>query len=179
MKVVADERRNTVSDWEQHVRDQLPAVLRIAQRILGHIADAEDVTQDVFCEAWRIRKSKQIENWSGLLRHMAVMRSLDRLRSRRPMQQLRERSHLNDHEGPVEQAIARELADRLRHAISRLPPQQAAAFSLCYFEQMDRHAIAQLMETSAGAISAALSKARRQIASELVLQSKGDSNECI
>ena len=46
-----------MTDWDAIVREHGPAVLRIACRILGVVAEAEDVTQDVFYEAWQMHLS--------------------------------------------------------------------------------------------------------------------------
>jgi DNA-directed RNA polymerase specialized sigma24 family protein len=75
-------------------------VLRIACRILGVVADAEDVTQDVFCEAWQIHTSREVANWPGLLRRLVVVRALDKLRRRRPHLPLTE-NHLAHDRNPT------------------------------------------------------------------------------
>ena len=152
-----------MTNWDAVVRENGPAVLRIAYRILGTVADAEDVTQEVFCEAWRMHLSRTVENWPGMLRRIAVVRALDKLRRRRPSTQLKETHLGHDQDGPVQVAMAHELADRLRECIGRLPKQQAAVFSLFHFEHLTREEIAVALDTSAGGVSTALSKARRTL----------------
>ncbi len=152
-----------MTDWDAVVRENGPAVLRIAHRILGVIADAEDVTQEVFCEAWQMQLSQTVMNWPGMLRRIAVFRALDKLRRRRPSVQLSEIHLSNNRDGPVQVAMARELANCLRECISQLPEQQAAVFSLFYFEHLDREEIAATMDTSVGAVSTSLSKSRRTL----------------
>jgi RNA polymerase sigma-70 factor (ECF subfamily) len=72
-----------------------------------------------------------------------------------------------DHDGPPQVAVARELASHLRRCIRELPEQQAAVFTLFYFEQLSRKEIAQVLETTVGAVSTALSKGRRSLRSAL------------
>jgi RNA polymerase sigma-70 factor (ECF subfamily) len=131
------------------------------------VADAEDVTQDVFCEAWQIHTSRDVVNWPGLLRRLAVLRALDKLRRRRPNTFLAEIHLANADAGPPQLAMARELAGRLRQCIRQLPNQQAAVFSLFYFEHLSRDEIADALETTVGAVSTALSKARTTLKSSL------------
>lgn len=156
-----------MTDWDAIVREHGPAVLRIASRILGVGPDAEDVTQDVFCEAWRMQLATSVENWAGLLRRLAVLRSLDKLRRRRPSVPLAESCLGREREGPPQVAMARELASRLRRCIRELPEQQAAVFALFYFEHLSREKIADALGTSVGAVSTALSKGRRNLRSSL------------
>jgi RNA polymerase sigma-70 factor, ECF subfamily len=156
-----------MTDWDAIVREHGPAVLRIACRILGVAPDAEDVTQDVFCEAWQMHLSQSVVNWPGLLRRLAVLRSLDKLRRRRKSASLVENCVSNDRDGPSQVAMARELASRLRQCIRKLPTQQAAVFSLFYFEYLSREEIADTLGTTVGAVSTALSKGRRTLKSSL------------
>ena len=72
-----------VTDWERIVRDHGPLVYGTAWRILGHAADTEDVVQEVFIEANRIRLTRTVRQWPGLLRRLAACRALDRLRQRK------------------------------------------------------------------------------------------------
>lgn len=154
-------------DWDVLVREHGPAVLRISCHILGVVADAEDVTQDVFCEAWQMHTSGNVENWPGLLRRIAVLRALDALRRRRVNAPLRDNDLARDVDGPTDVAMARELADQLRKSIGRLPDQQAAVFSLFYFEHLNRQEIVDTLGSTVGAVSTALSKARRSLKSSL------------
>lgn len=59
------------------------AVYRTVWRIVGHEADAEDVVQEVFCEAFRLPAGKRVENWPAFLKRLATCRALDSLRKRR------------------------------------------------------------------------------------------------
>ena len=63
--------------------------------------------------------------------------------------------------------MAHEMAARPRDCIRELPSQQAAAFSLFHFENLSREEIAETLETSVGAVSTALSKARQTLKSSL------------
>lgn len=152
-----------MSEWNRIVSENAQAVLRIALRIIGSLADAEDITQDVFCEAWQFGLKQSIRNHAGLFRRLAVLRSLDRLRRRATAIPVADCDIAQEGDGPVQQAIARELADALRAGLQELPDQQAAAFALFHFEHLDREEIAEALETSVGAVSTALSKARKTL----------------
>jgi RNA polymerase sigma-70 factor, ECF subfamily len=164
-----------MSDWETILEEHAGAVFGIARRILGSVHDAEDVAQDVFCEAYQHQCSQAINDWPGMLRRMAVLRSIDRLRRSRatvPLDASVEGATCD----PSQAAIVKELTDRLRSSLARLPKRQAAVFSLAYFEQLSREEIASSLGISPDAVSAALYKARQKLACSLtgITQETGD-----
>src|SRR5947207_650362 len=68
-----------MSQWQRIVADHGPAVFGIAWRVLGNAADAEDVAQDVFFEAFREFRSTAVRSWPTLLR-----RAVDQVRREPP-----------------------------------------------------------------------------------------------
>lgn len=154
-----------MTEWQRIVSQNACHVFRVAFRILGSEHDAEDVTQDVFCEALDVAQSREFCDWPGLLRRMAALRAIDHLRRRRS-------TVVIDVDPPVDvdpsnEAIARELARRLREAIAQLSDQQAAVFSLAYFEGLSRHDIAESLGIAPASVSTALYKARQKLKSLL------------
>lgn len=159
--------------WDQIVADHGPIVFRLARRILGPGPDGEDVVQEVFLEAFQLRKKQDVRNWAGLLRMMAVRRALDRLRRRRPTEPLDRHELATRHDDPCEAAIATELAEQLRAAIARLPNGQAAVFSLRYFDSLSYEQIAEVLGIEPSAVGMALHKARGNLQNLLQIEIKG------
>ncbi len=153
-------------NWNQIVDRHGRRVFRIALRVLGSIHDAEDVSQEVFAEAYRIQQTDSVHSWPGLLVRLATRRAIDRLRRNRPAKELRDDDHVSTVE-PFEEATAKELAHWLRTAIARLPDQQATVFAMIYFEQLSRDQVATNLEISPEAVSTALYKARQRLMSQL------------
>jgi RNA polymerase sigma-70 factor (ECF subfamily) len=153
-----------LTEWDRILRDHGPTVFGTVWRILGHAADTQDVVQDVFLEAYRLRCAGPVNHWSALLRRLAACRALDRLRQRR-----RKPHSLNGlvlvsrEDGPVEVAVANELAERVRQAIVQLPEREAEVFCLRYLEEMSYEQIAATLNVSGGAVAVALHKARAKL----------------
>ena len=73
---------------------------------------------------------------------------------------------------PEAVAIERELSERLRLAIARLPPREAAVFCLRYFDDLAYDRIAETLQITAGAVATALHKARGRLESFLLEEVK-------
>ena len=160
--------------WNRIVDRHGKRVFRIALRILGSVHDAEDVSQEVFAEAYRQRKAVSVQSWTGWLVRLATRRAIDRLRRTRTVTELHDHDLVSTVQ-PFEEATARELAHWLRDAIARLPDQQAAVFALVYFEQLSRDQVAANLGVSPQAVSTALYKARRRLVAQLAVFNDGDS----
>ena len=155
-------------DWSRLVERHAERVFRIALRILGSVHDAEDVSQIVFTEAVAIHLVEVVQSWTGLFVRLATLRSLDLLRRRRSTVALIETDHVSNI-GPCDAAVGAELADWLRGAVNQLPEQQAAIFSLTYFEQLDRNEVAAVLGISPEAVSTALYKARQKLTRQIAV----------
>ena len=135
-------------DWNQIVSKYGPLVFGTAWRILGNAADAEDVTQDVFLQAYQTAQNVVVRSWPAMLRRLASCRALDRLRVRKNIVNLHNLDMPTLGGGPEENAVGNELAERLRLALLELPRQEAAAFCLRYFEDLSYDEIAKALNTT-------------------------------
>jgi RNA polymerase sigma-70 factor (ECF subfamily) len=135
-------------------------VFRIAFRILGCAADAEDVAQEVLLEVFSRGATERIENWGAYLRRLTVFRALDLRRKRRGNASLHQDALPGVELSPVDEAVRRELAERLRDLIAALPQREGAVFALRYLEGLTNPEIAEALEISTGAVAAALHKVR-------------------
>lgn len=162
-----------MASWDQIVAEHGQNVVCLARRILGPGPDAEDVTQEVFLEAFQTRQRREVENWAGFLRKMAARRAVDRLRRRRRVQPLDGLDCADADDGPHETAVAHELADRLREAIATLPHGQATAFSLRYFDELSYNEIADALGIEPTAVGMALHKARTKLQTLLNVRASG------
>ena len=143
-------------------------VFRTAYRILGCAADAEDVAQDVLLEVFSRAATERIENWGAYLRKLTIFRALDRRRKRRGTVALNTVALNQDgfpsvELSPHDEAVRRELAERLRDLMATLPEREGAVFALRYLEGLSNPEIATALAISAGAVAAALHKVRAKL----------------
>jgi RNA polymerase sigma-70 factor (ECF subfamily) len=167
--------RNLSIDWPSIVGEHGRMVFRTAFRIVGCAADAEDVSQEVFAEAFCHANSHKINNWAAWLRKLTVFRALDRRRSQRANVSLNADVLATAELSPHDEAVRRELAERLRDMISALPRRQGAVFALRYLERLSNPQIAQTLGISTGAVAAALHKVRAKIEAAVTETPTGES----
>ena len=141
--------------YDRHAR----AIYSLALRILADAAEAEDVVQDVFTQAWRqaTRYDASRAPVVGWLMIMTRARSLDRLRRRRARIATTEMDpatpHPKDPDADQETlAITAEQADRLRGALRDLPDGQRAAIELAYYEGLSQSDIAARLQQPLGTV---------------------------
>ena len=164
-----------MADWESIVRTHGPMAFDTAWRLLGHVADTEDVVQEALLDAFRLHGRQPVGNWGGLLRQLATRRAIDRLRQRRtvfplPPEPLVFEPASPKSEQPEALAIEHELADRLRLAVAALPDRESTVFSLHYFGEMSNSDIAETLGISTDATGVALHKARKKLKESLGVQ---------
>lgn len=158
-------------DWASIVDRHAERVARIAFRILGSSHDAEDVAQEVFAEALSVHRSGWVRTWTGLFVRLATLRSIDRLRRKQKSVEvtLPEFNYPAISCPPDQNLIASELAQWLRNEIRKLPEQQAAIFSMAYFEELSRNDIASALDLTPEAVSTNLYKARKTLSARMAV----------
>jgi RNA polymerase sigma-70 factor, ECF subfamily len=132
-------------------------VYGLALRILADPADAEEVTLDVYTQAWRQVSRYDASRGDALtwLLTLARSRAIDRLRSRagskKREQALDTASELpGDAPDPERQSAYAERARHVRRALSSLSPEQRQCIELAYFEGLTHVEIAERIQQPLG-----------------------------
>jgi len=155
------------SDWEYFYERHAKSILDSSFRVLGNLADAEDVAQEVFLEIFRAGRIEQYFDQPALLRSMAVRRSIDRLRSRKRHPAF-DTTQLQSREPcPSEHVKAQELEELLRNEIQKMSPREAEIFCLSAFENMNNQSIATALRLTTNSVAKHLSTAKKKL-SELI-----------
>ena len=149
------------------------AIYRVAYGMLLNVADAEDVTQEVFVRAYRsIRRCDTKKGFERWLYGIAV----NRCRSRAAAKAKEGAALTPDPDGhfaanPGEEvadlAVKRETRDQVRRAIARLPARQKAALVLFEMRGLSLSETSRAMGCSLGAVKSYVHKGRAHLRREL------------
>jgi RNA polymerase sigma-70 factor, ECF subfamily len=134
-------------------------VFAVALRITGDREVAEEVTQDVFHNAWQGAGGFRIGSGTcsawlmGITRHRAI----DATRSRRFRARAREDDlnveyPANNENDPVYQVDQQMTREMIRSALSELPPNQRQAIELAYYGDLTGAEIAERLGEPVGTI---------------------------
>ncbi len=167
-------REVPMADWETLLQEYGPMVFRISWRILGNAADVEDNVQEAFLAAFRVERRQEIGHWGGLLRRLATLGALGRLRRRRADISLGELTPVDPGGSPEQHAMQREARAKLRSAVADLPEREGAVFSLRYFEDLALPEIAASLQITYAAAATALSRARSKLEGVFARDHVGD-----
>jgi len=156
-----------MEDWSKIVAQHGEAVWQAAYRLLGSEADAADCVQETFVAAVKVSRREPVRSWPALLYRLGHQQALSMLRQR-----LRRRNHLGAAQtpdvqdpapGPEREAQTREAAEALRKALTRLPQQQAVAFSLRFLEDLSYEQIAEALGLSSSAVGVLIHRAKSKL----------------
>ena len=158
-------RATSTSAFDKLYRRHAASVYRYARAVLGNHADAEDVAQQTFLNAYRAlaqgTKPRKAENWLFTIAHNEVRRHLRDSRPRRLEVELGDEiSH------PESERSEPSVRDVLR-GLQTLPPNQRSALVMREFEGRPYAEIAEIMGVTQTALETLIFRARRSLAEAL------------
>jgi len=153
--------------FSSRVAENQRRVFHIAYGILGNRADAEDVAQETFLQAYQkfssLRESDKFRAW---VNRIAFRLALNRQRG---IRRRRVRDHSWHAAGPGEavdetkNAEQRLLVARLRNEIAGLPEKFREVLQLSIVEDMDANDVGMVLGIPAGTVRSRLHAARKML----------------
>ncbi|WP_086825622.1 RNA polymerase sigma factor [Allokutzneria sp. NRRL B-24872] len=162
-----------VAAFDALVRRHTTKLYRVALRIVGDPADAEDVVQEAWVSAWRsmagFRGEAAPTTW---LYRVVTNAALAHLRRRRPTVPLEQEGHAestfaDSSPTPEQAALSREKVDAVLRAIALLEPSQRVPLVLRELEGMSYEEVASVLEVSVAALRSRLHRARVALLAKL------------
>ncbi|OIK26407.1 RNA polymerase sigma factor [Streptomyces malaysiense] len=147
------------------VRAHAPALIRLATRLLGTPAEAEDAVQEAFLSAWRrLPEFHGQASFGTWMYRIVTNRCLNVLRARRPVAPLESAGEVPAAEhttSPARITEARDAVRELREALDLLSAEQRACWVLRELDGRSYEFVADAVGISQDAVRARVFRARR------------------
>ncbi len=163
--------RTEFNQWMEHLR---PKLYRFALAFIKRTDEAEDAVQEVGVKLWERRDELgTVRNVEAYAMSAVKNRCLDYTRSpHNRTSELTEAVHVSHEQTPYKSTEQADMAAFVRKLIEKLPIQQQMVIRLRDVEGYESEEIAEILETTDGAVRANLSRARQKIRDELLKQTR-------
>jgi RNA polymerase sigma-70 factor, ECF subfamily len=148
-------------------------VFGIVLRVLRDRAQAEEVTQEVYVEAWTSARRFDPKRGSaaGWLNTIAHRKAVDRVRSSERSLAREQRHFDTEAQTTADDAsvivVAQDESQRVRRALEQLPEAQRTAVRLAYFEGRSYREVAEFLELPLGTVKTRIRDAMRRLRNDL------------
>ena len=173
-------RNGNETSFEELYKMYYQKVYALIRMTIKDAAEAEDVLQQTFVNAWNnISKLEDINAFNTWIQRIAVNQCYSVMRRHKELlttDSEEQQSVLDELESefmlPEVYATQNDLGDRLKQIISELSAVQKQTILLYYYEEMSVEEIAQVMECSPGTVKSRLYLARKAIGTEIEEQER-------
>ena len=177
--LVAQARDGCQQSFATIVTQHSPQLIRLAWRLLGNRADAEDIVQDAFLRLHRSLGSFRGDSRIGTWLYRTVTRlAIDNLRRENIKRKLFFMRRDNSAPDPVDLVAspnsdqearlgAQQQVIMLRQSMNKLSPQQRTVLTLRHQEELPLKEIAEILNLSEGTVKVHLHRAVKSLRSAL------------
>jgi len=151
--------------WDEVVREHADRVYRLAYRLAGNRADAEDLTQETFVRVFRSLAQYSPGTFEGWLHRITTNLFLDMVRRRQRIrfdalpEDAGDRLAGTD-AGPEQAYDEMHLDPEIQAALDALPPDFRVAVVLCDLEQLSYEEIAATLGVKVGTVRSRIHRGR-------------------
>ena len=157
--IIARARRGDAGAFEQLVETYREQVYRIALRMCGNAADADEAAQEAFLAAWKglpnFRGDSRFSTWLYQLTTHAAIDLMRREKRQIATEDITEVSAPDPAPGPQQQAV--------RDAILQLTPEYRQIVVLRFLEDLSYEEIGAALKLPSGTVKSRLNRAKAQL----------------
>lgn len=165
--IIARARRGDADAFEQLVVAYRDQVFRLALRMCGSEADADEVAQEAFLSAWKalpnFRGESQFSTWLYQLTTHAAIDLMRREKRQIAADDITEVSAADPAPSPQQQAEQSEQREIVRDAILQLAPEQREVVVLRFMEELSYEEIGAVLKLPSGTVKSRLNRAKAQL----------------
>jgi RNA polymerase sigma-70 factor (ECF subfamily) len=153
--------------YRQWVKEYQDQAWTLARYLLKDAAEAEDVCQESFVKLWRHREKIDPDRIKPWLMRVVRNGCLDRLRRRRPVDDIEDWRQADEAPGPMQGAAQHELGQRLKKSIVGLSEPYRSLVILRDIQQHSYEEVGGVLELSLSQVKVYLHRARKQLREQL------------
>ncbi len=141
------------------------AMFNICYRMMNNIHDAEDMLQEIFCEAFNRLDSFRFESTFGAwIKRITINKCINELKRKKVTLELKEEitpdALSDDYEDTENTSLS---VNHIKHAMALLPDGYRIIFSLYMLEGYDHQEISQIMDISVSTSKSQLARAKKKL----------------
>ena len=165
--IIARARRGDADAFEQLVVAYRDQVFRLALRMCGNEADADEVAQEAFLSAWKalpnFRGDSRFSTWLYQLTSHAAIDLMRREKRQIAAEDITEVSAPDPGPSPQQQAERSETRQAVRDAMGQLSPEYRQIVVLRFLQELSYEEIAAALKLPPGTVKSRLNRAKAQL----------------
>ena len=165
--IIARARRGDADAFEQLVEAYRNQVFRLALRMCGNEADADEVAQEAFLSAWKglpnFRGESRFSTWLYQLTTHAAIDLLRREKRQAAAEDIDGITAADDGPSPQERGGRAETRREVRSALMQLPEEYRQVLLLRFMQELSYEEIGQALKLPAGTVKSRLNRAKAQL----------------
>ena len=165
--IIARARRGDADAFEQLVIAYRDQVFRLALRMCGNEADADEAAQEAFLSAWKalpnFRGDSQFSTWLYQLTSHAAIDLLRREKRQIAAEDITEVSVSDPGPSPQQQAERSETRQAVRDAMGQLSPEYRQIVVLRFLQELSYEEIGAVLKLPPGTVKSRLNRAKAQL----------------
>ena len=165
--IIARARRGDADAFEQLVVAYRDQVFRLALRMCGNEADADEVAQEAFLSAWKalpnFRGDSRFSTWLYQLISHAAIDLMRREKRQIAAEDITEVSAPDPGPSPQQQAERSETRQAVRDAMGQLSPEYRQIVVLRFLQELSYEEIGVVLKLPPGTVKSRLNRAKSQL----------------
>ena len=165
--IIARARRGDADAFEQLVVAYRDQVFRLALRMCGNEADADEVAQEAFLSAWKalpnFRGDSRFSTWLYQLTSHAAIDLMRREKRQIAAEDITEVSTPDPGPSPQQQAERSETRQAVRDAMGQLSPEYRQIVVLRFLQELSYEEIGAVLKLPPGTVKSRLNRAKSQL----------------
>lgn len=165
--IIARARRGDADAFEQLVIAYRDQVFRLALRMCGNEADADEVAQEAFLSAWKalpnFRGDSRFSTWLYQLTSHAAIDLMRREKRQIAAEDITDVGAPDPAPGPQQQAEQSETRQAVRDAMAQLSPEYRQIVVLRFLQELSYEEIGAVLKLPPGTVKSRLNRAKSQL----------------